>query len=445
MRQQRALALAISIGSVALVAGVWDSCEGEEEPAPPRVMRRARTPRAPRLRAWSSTAWIAPADAGAPTLASTAVFDEEDASVEPDVTSPLVEQLCRPLAVSLCESRAQCECGNTLGCVYAEMQRCEEWLDCAYPSPDPEWVVDHGRLASCIARVTNQHALCIAPPPLEECYSLLVDPAMDGEPCVDADMYECVGGYCVEGVCRRMPDLGERCDEACAPGAFCSGSGLCRSMLGIECSFAADCGTGAGLACVEGRCGIPRTEGQACDSDEACAPRLACAEGRCVHTERCERHVDCHEGDECSGAFELRCVPAATWPLGQRGERCAWGTCADGLACRDGACADAPSGGQPCPEGTCAPGSVCEMGVCAPRDLELGAACVSYADRCAPGLACHYGDDGPRCRRARSLHERCERDPCERGLTCDAVFEDGRCTAELCDADRADPWSCDVD
>jgi len=114
---------------------------------------------------------------------------------------------------------------------------------------------------------------------------------------IDAAHPECVG-YCITHVCADTKPVGGACKVAaeCGPNHACVGGKCLGTPLpnrGEPCT-GGECVKGA--ACIDGKCGEPRAEGEACGSDLECrglcdkpdagAKTDAGASGKCV--KRCE-------------------------------------------------------------------------------------------------------------------------------------------------------------
>ncbi|HSN99159.1 MAG TPA: Dickkopf N-terminal cysteine-rich domain-containing protein [Candidatus Nanopelagicales bacterium] len=165
----------------------------------------------------------------------------------------------------------------------------------------------------------------------------------------------------------------------CAPGLFCQADDgedelTCKppAAAGEGCGPTRDCGEGT--ACVAGACQPPAALGEACGPD---APT-------------------CGAGLFCDTATELCAARKAA------GEACALrGECAEGLACREGACATARAAvadGAPCTAGedlcsrytsVCRPGAPGGATQCLDRG-GAGAACAEE-DHCRIGFTCAAG------------------------------------------------------
>jgi hypothetical protein len=134
----------------------------------------------------------------------------------------------------------------------------------------------------------------------DDCFVLPGEPAADvvnkaawGE-CFTEDGLACVGGSCVRapaggvaclagsfcdrglgcvnGVCAPLPAVGEVCTRNCAPGAACSGTGVCRQALSAGSPCAED------EECASGKCGRDACTAESCPS--ACqSPTLGPAHG----------------------------------------------------------------------------------------------------------------------------------------------------------------------
>ena len=386
----------------------------------------------PRITYVSSPVLASLPDAAAPSFDTDASIDPQEPE-EPDY-GELVARLCAPLAQSLCQAQLASACDPEPDCETYETDGCLSWLRCAYPDPDPEDVIDPRLLAHCLGQARSAHARGLAPPPPWSCAELLVDPATPGQPSREPAS-ACVGGVCVDGLCRRVPERGERCEAECAPGCLCGDRDVC--IASPSCSTLADCR--AGQVCVDWECRPERGLGQECGSIDECARGLSCTGDRCQPATRCRSDDDCGNGQRCHGHTTDRCVPYDRWPVGGLGEPC---PCAAGLACRDAQCVPGLAAGSPCRryDLDCATGlwcspatSLCERPV---RIAALGEPCDGAP--CAGGTTCVSG----RCAAEAGLDRECAGVPCARGLFCDAVYDNGTCGPEIC---VESAWLCDID
>jgi hypothetical protein len=216
----------------------------------------------------------------------------------------------------------------------------------------------------------------------------------------------CVGS--TQPTCLRVVSLGGGClDALCASGSSCTRDGRCvaSGSLGARCDGTLACD--ASLRCVQGFCGTPIVEGEACSTQ-----------------------ADCVDGLTCDGG---RCVALAAIPVGGMGDRCRssqpW--CDPGLTCDRTTCIAAlPLGASCSPSTLCADGLSCvlgALGACRPHGV-IGARCRATAPYCDEGAVCFYGQcvataaPGGECTTAGAA--------CAPGHTCVRVNLQPRCVAD---------------
>jgi hypothetical protein len=218
------------------------------------------------------------------------------------------------------------------------------------------------------------------------------------------------------GICVDAAGSGERCNDRhltslCARGLVCTERAFGRwsvcappGRLGERCvsGWSADrrqdTHCTAGLRCDAWRRCVPLArEGEACTSQFStqCTEGLVCVANRCVPLARtpygaCEgaRRNECPEDTRCD---HDRCFPSA--PV-REGGRCNWPSprCAPGLACEFGQCAVPGGVGTLCTDDRiCDPGLRCStLGRCA-RDGTRGERCREGVPRCDGADVCVNG------------------------------------------------------
>jgi hypothetical protein len=443
MRRTTIALSCIATAGAAATFGVIDSCEQGREPSSVHTrVRHQHRSRGIFSRSGPLFFYEAPIDGGIWTDDEDTESDVYDAAVEEPPAHPMLErELCAPLAQMLCERRARCGCEIAVDCEERELDRCKSWLWCRYPEGElPGFVIHRPRLERCLAQRRAQHCGGIDS---TTCEALLVDPAIEGERCIDGDGYECAGGLCIDGTCVGYSGLGEPCGEGCEEG-YCDEDGFCRN----GCNDFSYCPVNQ--VCRHGRCVPGGSVGEPCDfearGERDCAIGLICDEtSRCVRRERCETLDECAPVDVCVGASSRVCDPIGEWPLRALGAPCAvHAECESGLLC-DGRCRAAPGHGELCPLRICGEGLACLGGYaearCIPAVLAAQGERCNYAVLCERGTYC--GHEGT-CVRMPSLGEPCL-DRCAHGLWCVEHIARGVCRPLICDTDIDPSWMCDVD
>jgi hypothetical protein len=181
----------------------------------------------------------------------------------------------------------------------------------------------------------------------------------EGETCSSQE--ECDDGlYCsaLDGTCQQRRQEGEVCVFAdrdhpnppaetllvrCEPHLSCdpiTNTCVARCQPGARCIGNDECDEAQGLACIVGRCDMPRSKGLPCIADDDCEEGLHCGPdmfdpNAFVCTGPKPDHAECAAHDECESQFcspqSLQCSPRAAV-----GNPCPSG---DGAECEEGACA----------------------------------------------------------------------------------------------------------
>jgi hypothetical protein len=310
------------------------------------------------------TIWLV-AGAACVTPVTIGAGDEPDAAVNSggaggsDAAAPASrvseEEYLEQLAAAWCDNLEPC-C-TALGNPY-NRERCHAYVIAGVRNQVPEayrnrFSYDPEAAARCIEQTRQFTSSCQAPEGDPDCTVVYTGNTRPGEPC--ENWYECA----------RPPGGTASCDVAGSNVCHATTRGRAGDLCGSTCTqwpevrdcvgfsrsgefILADCYTNDGLYCSIAGCQPLLGLGQACDSDEACAP-----DGR------------------CNGV----CVPR-----GQLGEPCSMSTCADTLYCDENTatCAKVKAPGEPCitgpSNGECGRG-FCNIGACANRypfpDIEL--------------------------------------------------------------------------
>lgn len=296
---------------------------------------------------------------------------------------------------------------------------------------------------------------------------------------------ECISGYCraggvasCGGQCAAPIAVGGACAprrDVCAAGSSCEPGPDGRHRCLVHGAPGARCGQGLGVCvegteCVDGRCTLPVTEGQACTPGqvscgedlecvavpgdiarcwarprlgEACQPDLPCA-GTCLRCDLAQGRCVARggEGDACVPGedhclFAYDCSAAGRCVLRPRpGEACAKtadfprGNCLyRDHDCRAGSCVPLPKLGESCgtgedqsfscAEGTCQFSTGNTTGVCAPPEPGPGPGEVCQNGSCRDGAFCAEGT----CQAVLASGARCTEDrQCQTGW-CDTEEE----------------------
>lgn len=264
-----------------------------------------------------------------------------------------------------------------------------------------------------------------------DCFSPTCRPERQpGESCSQTSrpLLRCAAGSnctTVDGglVCVALPSAGEACPAAaCAPSAYCSGTGLCQAThaAGQACASPLECADGVCRG--DGLCGA-RALGAACASPLDCGGFLG---ARICRGLTLEADGGVATPGVCAPRVALGQPCEAAWGFGNplsdacdrsRGEGCVGGVCRrlDAFAAApDAGCVfsnrdDLPYYGFfPCQPGFyCGPRGTCVTA------LPLGAPCT-LPNSCASGLACQQGT----CGRLAGLTEPCSPGTCQWDLQC---------------------------
>jgi hypothetical protein len=272
----------------------------------------------------------------------------------------------------------------------------------------------------CVA-IKQQGESCSAQ---EECdddlYCSLLDatcqlPRREGEVCVFADR---------EDPSPPPETLLLHCasDLSCDP---ITNTCVARCQSGAACTTDLECDEEQGLACILGRCGVPRAEGLPCVEDDDCEADLHCGfdifdPAALVCTGARPNNAACLAHDECASGFcplqTLRCAPqvdvGSSCPSGDNAQ-CDGGACVreeplgicsgpadcpitqtcDVFSGQCGTyCVEAKQDGATCvDDGECS-SNACIAGFCRTLPLDAGVACEQATD-CASSF-CSY--DSPR-------------------------------------------------
>ncbi len=127
---------------------------------------------------------------------------------------------------------------------------------------------------------------------------------------------------CRNGVCERLPTLGQPCPNfVCAGATYCDSTRVCRDKkpIGQTCALSSDCTSDA--FCRSSVCTAKGTPGATCRFDSECVDTTSCFEGTCrtrgAMAARCTRSQDCTSTLSCDDVLRT-CQPyTSTVPTGQ--------------------------------------------------------------------------------------------------------------------------------
>lgn len=263
----------------------------------------------------------------------------------------------------------------------------------------------------------------------------------------------CAEGFCgfedrtCPSVCRPWPAVGEPCEPACGPEAYCDfEADRCarRPVIGESCSPTETCAEGSRCAGEPPSCRrVVETPDEPCGADDVCPAGTFCVEGNCrVEVplgDPCNLRRNCPRGAICApgvmdGPAVCRSPPAV-------GDPCFSGLpCAEGAVCAidafpNGTCASLPGEDEPCIDGSCGEGLYCAFAteggdLCRARGA-AGDDCLNvgapFDGACRDGLFCanagecvEPGGEGDPCSSFST-------ESCRDGFWCDRAS--GTCTA----------------
>ena len=191
----------------------------------------------------------------------------------------------------------------------------------------------------CLPTSCSSNACCpgiCAPDPATAVRVEVGGDCSDNVLCVDGAY---CGGWNAPPICRATVPLGQPCDPAAFPPAFCSGLGQCA----------------ASSSPLGGTCTLPAAEGQPCDVQVGCnssTDRCDSVSGTCVHRAMVGMPCDSSVWGTCVGYARCDSSIQACVALARAGEPCddsQGEACLGMLACSSGACVLPPDPLPLCP------------------------------------------------------------------------------------------------